>query len=62
MPIPGVDAARMIDTLNDHGVLYVVVGGFAVELWDVAVLPTVDVDITARAVHGEPNPVGDRPQ
>ena len=46
MPIPGVDAARMIDTLNDHGVLYVVVGGFAVELWDVAVLPTVDVDIT----------------
>ena len=46
MPIPGVDAARMIDTLNDHGVLFVVVGGFAVELWDVAVQPTVDVDIT----------------
>jgi predicted nucleotidyltransferase len=46
MPIPGVDAARVIDTLNSHGVLFVVVGGFAVELWEVAVQPTVDVDIT----------------
>lgn len=32
--------------LNRHRVLYVVVGGFAVELWGVAVQPTVDVDIT----------------
>ena len=46
MPVPGVDAARMIDTLNRHRVEFVVVGGFAVELWDVAVQPTVDVDIT----------------
>jgi len=46
MPVPGVDAAHMIDTLNRHGVQIVVVGGFAVELWDVSVQPTVDVDIT----------------
>jgi hypothetical protein len=41
MPVPGVDAERMVDTLHD--VKFVVVGGFAVELWDVAVQPTVDV-------------------
>lgn len=46
MPAPDVDAARMIDTLLRHEVEFVVVGGFAVELWDVAVQPTVDVDIT----------------
>lgn len=32
--------------LHKHRVRFVVVGGFAVELWDVAVQPTVDVDIT----------------
>lgn len=32
--------------LVKHRVLFVVVGGFAVELWNVAVQPTVDVDIT----------------
>lgn len=46
MPAPGVDAARMVRTLTAHGVQFVVIGGFAVELWDVAVQPTVDVDIT----------------
>jgi hypothetical protein len=46
MPVPGVDAARIIDVLLQHNVDFVVVGGFAVELWDVAVQPTVDVDIT----------------
>lgn len=46
MPAPDVDAARMIGTLLRHEVEFVVVGGFAVELWDVAVQPTVDVDIT----------------
>jgi hypothetical protein len=46
MPVPGIDAARMIETLIRHEVEFVVVGGFAVELWDVAVQPTVDVDIT----------------
>ena len=46
MPEPAVDARRMIETLARHGVLYVVVGGFAVELWEVAIPPTADVDIT----------------
>jgi hypothetical protein len=46
MPAPDVDARTIIETLNRHAVDYVVVGGFAVELWDVAVQPTVDVDIT----------------
>jgi hypothetical protein len=46
MPVPGVDAALIVQTLLEHEVDFVVVGGFAVELWDVAVQPTVDVDIT----------------
>lgn len=46
MPTPDVDAERMIDVLHHHGVRFVVIGGFAVELWDVAVEPTLDVDIT----------------
>lgn len=46
MPIPGVDAERIVATLHSHNVRFVVIGGFAVELWDVAVQPTVDVDVT----------------
>ncbi len=46
MPAPDVDAARMVTVLQEHQVQFVVVGGFAVELWDVAIQPTVDVDIT----------------
>ncbi len=46
MPAASVDAARIIAVLNQHQVKYVVVGGFAVELWGVAVQPTIDVDIT----------------
>lgn len=46
MPAPSVDAARIVATLHKHNVAFVVVGGFAVELWNVAVQPTVDVDIT----------------
>lgn len=46
MPGPDVDAKRIIETLQRHGVKFVVIGGFAVELWDVAVQPTIDVDIT----------------
>lgn len=46
MPGVDVDAARMVSALNRHRVKYVVVGGFAIELWDVAVQPTLDVDIT----------------
>lgn len=46
MPTPDVDAARIVTILHKHRVQFVVVGGFAVELWNVAVQPTVDVDIT----------------
>lgn len=46
MPVPGVDAERIVATLQSHAVRFVVVGGFAVELWDVAVQSTVDVDVT----------------
>lgn len=46
MPVAGVDAAQIVATLNRHKVAFVVIGGFAVELWDVAVQPTLDVDIT----------------
>jgi hypothetical protein len=46
MPTADVDVERIVRTLNDHHVDYVVVGGFAVELWDVAVPPTHDIDVT----------------
>ena len=46
MPTPDVDAERLIECLIRHEVAFVVVGGFAVELWDVPIQPTVDIDIT----------------
>ncbi len=46
MPAANVDAEKLIKTLFDHQVKFVVVGGFAVELWDVGLPPTIDVDIT----------------
>lgn len=46
MPTPDVDPVAIITALDEHDVRYVVVGGFAVELWDVAVPPTIDIDIT----------------
>ena len=46
MPAANVDAERLVKTLLEHQVKFVVVGGFAVELWDVALPPTVDLDIT----------------
>lgn len=46
MPTPDVDAGRILDTLARHGVEFVLIGGFAVELHDVAVPPTRDIDIT----------------
>jgi hypothetical protein len=50
MPTPDVNVGAMLDALDRHDVDYVVIGGFAVELHDVAVPPTRDVDITpARA-------------
>jgi hypothetical protein len=46
MPSPDIDASRIISVLHEHGVRFLVIGGFALELWDVAVPPTIDVDIT----------------
>lgn len=46
MPTPDVDVGAMLDALDGHGVEYVVIGGFGIELHDVAVPPTRDVDIT----------------
>ena len=41
-----VDAARIVEVLNRHGVLYVVIGGYAAELHEVAGLPpTRDIDV-----------------
>ncbi len=49
MPTPDVDVDRMLAVLDRHRVDYVVIGGFAIELHDVAVPPTRDVDITPAA-------------
>lgn len=46
MPTPDVDIGRILETLGRHRVRFVVIGGFAVELHDVAVPPTRDIDIT----------------
>jgi hypothetical protein len=51
MPVSGVDAEHMVATLQSHEVSFVVIGGFALELWDVAVQPTVDVDVTPEMSH-----------
>lgn len=40
------DAPAILSVLVGHRVDFVVIGGYALELWDVAVPPTVDVDIT----------------
>lgn len=49
MAAPGLDAGAILAALIRNQVKFVVVGGFALELWDVAVPPTVDVDITPEA-------------
>jgi hypothetical protein len=46
MPTPDVDVAAILAALESYGVEYVVIGGFAIELHDVAVPPTRDVDIS----------------
>lgn len=46
MPTPDVDVGSMLDALDRHEVEYVVIGGFAAELHDVAIPPTRDVDVT----------------
>jgi len=49
VPTPNVDVEAILDTLEGHDVEFVVIGGFGVELHDVAVAPTEDVDITPAA-------------
>ncbi|MDP8957866.1 MAG: hypothetical protein M3N51_01405 [Actinomycetota bacterium] len=51
MPTPDVDVERMVGTLLRYEVEFVVIGGFAAELWDVAIPPTRDIDVTP-----EPSP------
>ena len=46
MPTPDVDVEAIIAALEDHDVDYVIIGGFAAELYDVAIPPTRDIDIT----------------
>lgn len=52
MPAANVDAETLIATLHEHQVKFVVVGGFALELWDVTLPPTIDVDITPERSKG----------
>lgn len=46
MPTPDVDVEVIITALEEHDVDYVVIGGFAAELYDVAIPPTRNIDIT----------------
>lgn len=46
MPTEDVDVEAMLATLEHHRVRYLVIGGFAAELHDVAIPPNLDVDIT----------------
>lgn len=47
MTLPSLDARRILEALERHGVDYVVIGGFAAFLHRTGVM-TVDVDITPR--------------
>lgn len=42
----GLDPVRLFSVLNEHEVRYVVIGGMAIELHQVPVERTVDIDIT----------------
>jgi hypothetical protein len=46
MPTPDVDVDLILGTLERHRVSYVIIGGFAAELHDVAIPPTRDIDLT----------------
>lgn len=52
MPTPDVDAGAILDTLARHQVEYVVIGGFAIELHDVAIPPTRGIDVTPARDRG----------
>lgn len=42
------DPMRVIDVLARHGVEFVVIGGFAAELYRAPIAPTQDIDVTPR--------------
>lgn len=42
------DPMRILDVLAAHGVEFVVIGGFAAELYRAPIPPTHDIDITPR--------------
>jgi hypothetical protein len=46
MPTPDVDVPAILEAFAQHKVRYVVIGGFAAELHQVAIPPTRDMDIT----------------
>ena len=46
MPTADVDVPTILDSLEQHNVQYIVIGGFAAELHEVAIPPTRDIDIT----------------
>jgi hypothetical protein len=46
MPTADVDVGTILDAFERHRVVYLVIGGFAAELHDVAIPPTRGVDIT----------------
>ena len=46
--MPDYDPVAISETLNRHGVAYVVIGGFAATAWG-NLLPTVDVDVTPES-------------
>jgi hypothetical protein len=49
MPTADVDPSTIIETFTRHDVQYVVIGGFAAELHEVAIPPTRDIDVTPAA-------------
>ncbi len=49
MPTLDVDVDAILEALQRHHVEYVVIGGFAAELYNVAIPPTQDIDITPEA-------------
>jgi len=51
MPTPDVDVATILDVLEEYEVSYVVIGGFAAELHQVAIPPTRDIDVTPDATN-----------
>ena len=49
MPTLDVNVHQILDTLEHHRVDYVVIGGFAAELHNVAIPPTRGIDVTPSA-------------